>query len=553
MHSKTGTTLEKWLTLRDRVADLGDLAKARIKARLRCKGAPDHSARHRADTPDAETPISAGTAADVSFSADPPLTAPAAHADPGPGFFVPVEPFPAPDFPSVPSPTFSADLVPADTHAPANPRPDAVPSVSAVAPSAASDATTLDTEPWPDAVGVADPATHADASHPDPAAPLGVADPDALASGWAQPFPAAAPDADDLSATLGDTSAFLETVGPADPTALASSYLAAVGEPFAVTDPGAVDLSGSFDVAEPFTVGASVADMAWDTGVVSDPLDATGNTTLSDAGPASARTGGSRHGAHRVGGHRLVRTGGFIQRLRPRRKVAAIAGAGVLAVVIVTGTTTIVHNATAPTLPTSGGSAADLAARELAAQRADRSGRTAASASASASAPALASASTGTAIPTTPPAATTSAAAVPAPAATQAAEWVSPMPGVELSSCYGLRWGTVHQGIDFAGDAGTPIHAVGAGTVVAAGWLYSGYGISVVIDHGNGFLSHYAHASQALVSAGQTVKAGQTVALEGTTGDSTGPHLHFEIHQGSLWNQIDPAPWLRARGIQVGC
>jgi murein DD-endopeptidase MepM/ murein hydrolase activator NlpD len=126
------------------------------------------------------------------------------------------------------------------------------------------------------------------------------------------------------------------------------------------------------------------------------------------------------------------------------------------------------------------------------------------------------------------------------------------MPGVALSSCYGPRWGTIHQGIDFAGTAGTPIHAVGAGTVIAAGWAYSGYGISVMIDHGNGFFSHYAHASQALVQVGQTVTAGQTIALEGATGDATGPHLHFEIHQG-LWNQIDPAPWLRARGVPVGC
>jgi murein DD-endopeptidase MepM/ murein hydrolase activator NlpD len=130
--------------------------------------------------------------------------------------------------------------------------------------------------------------------------------------------------------------------------------------------------------------------------------------------------------------------------------------------------------------------------------------------------------------------------------------WVNPMPGVELSSCFGPRWGSLHQGIDFAGAPGTPILAVGSGTVFGAGWLYSGYGMSVVIDHGNGYFSHYAHASQILVSPGQHVKPGQPVALEGDTGDSAGPHLHFEIHEG-LWNQIDPAPWLRARGVDVGC
>ena len=63
---------------------------------------------------------------------------------------------------------------------------------------------------------------------------------------------------------------------------------------------------------------------------------------------------------------------------------------------------------------------------------------------------------------------------------------------------------------------------------------------------------HVAHAQKVLVKPGQKVKAGQAIALEGTTGDSTGPHLHFEIHHG-LWNQVDPAPWLRAHGVKVGC
>jgi murein DD-endopeptidase MepM/ murein hydrolase activator NlpD len=130
--------------------------------------------------------------------------------------------------------------------------------------------------------------------------------------------------------------------------------------------------------------------------------------------------------------------------------------------------------------------------------------------------------------------------------------WVSPMPGVPLSSCFGPRWGTLHQGIDFAGDSGTTIRAVGAGTVFGAGWLYSGYGISVVIDHGNGYFSHYAHMSRALVRPGQRVRPGQPIGREGSTGDSTGPHLHFEIHHG-MWHQINPAPWLRAHGVHSAC
>jgi murein DD-endopeptidase MepM/ murein hydrolase activator NlpD len=134
----------------------------------------------------------------------------------------------------------------------------------------------------------------------------------------------------------------------------------------------------------------------------------------------------------------------------------------------------------------------------------------------------------------------------------EAPAWVNPMPGAPLSSCYGPRWGTMHQGIDLAGKPGTKILSVGAGTVFATGWTYSGYGISVVVDHHNGYLSHYAHASKALVSPGQAVKPGTPLALEGSTGNVTGPHLHFEIHHG-MWNQIDPAAWLRARGVEIGC
>jgi murein DD-endopeptidase MepM/ murein hydrolase activator NlpD len=151
------------------------------------------------------------------------------------------------------------------------------------------------------------------------------------------------------------------------------------------------------------------------------------------------------------------------------------------------------------------------------------------------------------------------AAATPAPPAApldaapaRIVDWVSPMPSTPLSSCYGARWGTVHEGIDFAGAAGTPIHAAGTGTVFGAGWLYSGYGMSVVIDHGNGLFTHYAHMSQVFVVQGQPVNVGDVIGLEGSTGDSTGPHLHFEIHEG-LWNQIDPAPWLRNHGVPSAC
>ncbi|MBQ1071969.1 M23 family metallopeptidase [Micromonospora sp. C31] len=131
--------------------------------------------------------------------------------------------------------------------------------------------------------------------------------------------------------------------------------------------------------------------------------------------------------------------------------------------------------------------------------------------------------------------------------------WVIPMRGAAITSCYGPRWGTQHAGIDFALPAGTPVRAAFGGTVTKAGDVGDGYGISVFVDHGNGYLTHYAHLSTAKVGVGEKVSAGQTIGLEGSTGDSTGPHLHFEVHQGQMWNQIDPAPFLRARGIDVAC
>ncbi|MGC4887687.1 M23 family metallopeptidase [Micromonospora sp. DT227] len=131
--------------------------------------------------------------------------------------------------------------------------------------------------------------------------------------------------------------------------------------------------------------------------------------------------------------------------------------------------------------------------------------------------------------------------------------WVIPMQGADITSCFGPRWGTLHAGIDFAMPDGTPIRAAASGTVVKAGDVGDGYGNSVFVDHHNGYLTHYAHQSRLLVDVGDRVKAGQVIGYEGATGDATGPHLHFEVHQGAMWNQIDPAPFLRARGVDVAC
>ena len=127
------------------------------------------------------------------------------------------------------------------------------------------------------------------------------------------------------------------------------------------------------------------------------------------------------------------------------------------------------------------------------------------------------------------------------------------MPAGSTTSCYGARWGSLHAGIDLAAPANTPVRAAAAGTVVEAGWISSGYGISVVVDHGNGYLTHYAHLNSNSVGVGTRVAAGEVIGQEGSTGDSSGPHLHFEVHQGSFWNQIDPGPFMRERGVNLGC
>ena len=100
-----------------------------------------------------------------------------------------------------------------------------------------------------------------------------------------------------------------------------------------------------------------------------------------------------------------------------------------------------------------------------------------------------------------------------------------------VSSPYGLRWGgsDFHPGMDIANDLGTPIVATADGVVDYAGWNSGGYGNMVDIDHGNGIMTRYGHASQVVVSVGQSVKRGQVIAYMGSTGFSTGPHVHYEV------------------------
>jgi len=110
-----------------------------------------------------------------------------------------------------------------------------------------------------------------------------------------------------------------------------------------------------------------------------------------------------------------------------------------------------------------------------------------------------------------------------------------------VTSGFGMRWGRMHTGIDIAVPAGTSVHAAAAGTVVYAGWM-SGYGYLVAIDHGGGLATAYAHNSSLLVTVGQRVAQGQVVSLSGSTGHSTGPHVHFEVRVNGV--PVDPLQYL---------
>ncbi|MBE9166529.1 peptidoglycan DD-metalloendopeptidase family protein [Pleurocapsales cyanobacterium LEGE 06147] len=106
--------------------------------------------------------------------------------------------------------------------------------------------------------------------------------------------------------------------------------------------------------------------------------------------------------------------------------------------------------------------------------------------------------------------------------------YIWPSVGV-FTSGYGWRWGRMHRGIDIAGPIGTPIVAAAPGEVISAGWSSGGYGNLVEIEHGDGSVTLYAHNNKILVRRGQWVEQGEQIAEMGSTGYSTGPHLHFEI------------------------
>ena len=121
-----------------------------------------------------------------------------------------------------------------------------------------------------------------------------------------------------------------------------------------------------------------------------------------------------------------------------------------------------------------------------------------------------------------------------------ASGFIWPVNGSVVSG-YGMRWGRMHEGIDITASIGTPIWAAAAGTVIHAGWL-GGYGNLVVVDHGNGLATAYGHASAILVAVGQQVAQGETISLVGSTGNSSGPHLHFEVRVNGI--AVDPLLYL---------
>lgn len=117
----------------------------------------------------------------------------------------------------------------------------------------------------------------------------------------------------------------------------------------------------------------------------------------------------------------------------------------------------------------------------------------------------------------------------------------------EMTSPFGLRthpilgYQRLHSGMDFGADYGSPIMSADSGVVIFAGW-YGGYGNTVIVDHGNGLTTLYAHAEELYVEEGQGVQRGQAIAAVGSTGLSTGPHLHFEVRRDG--EPVDPAEYL---------
>jgi murein DD-endopeptidase MepM/ murein hydrolase activator NlpD len=174
---------------------------------------------------------------------------------------------------------------------------------------------------------------------------------------------------------------------------------------------------------------------------------------------------------------------------------------------------------------------------------------------ATAAAPALTAPAVGAPVVVAPP-----VAAAPSVRAAPATPFVRPAPAAPaagagavrilsgpVTSGFGGRWGTVHEGLDVAAPIGTPIHVPLAGVVISSGPA-SGFGLWVRVQHGDGAITVYGHINRSFVQVGQRVAAGQVIAETGNRGQSTGPHLHIGVMQNGVY--INPKPWLDARGIR---
>lgn len=140
------------------------------------------------------------------------------------------------------------------------------------------------------------------------------------------------------------------------------------------------------------------------------------------------------------------------------------------------------------------------------------------------------------------------AAAAKAKRVAKAHRWVLPIAHPNLSSPFGHRWGRLHAGLDFSTPVGTPLVAMSSGVVTKAEYA-GGYGLKVEIRYWDGTVSYFAHMSEVAVETGDAVRAGTYVGKSGNTGNSTGPHLHLEIHPKG-GDPTDPAAWLTARHVR---
>lgn len=132
--------------------------------------------------------------------------------------------------------------------------------------------------------------------------------------------------------------------------------------------------------------------------------------------------------------------------------------------------------------------------------------------------------------------------------------WVAPVEGYDLSASFGSggsRWANRHTGQDFAVPVGTPVRSVGTGRVLKVS-CGGAFGIQVVVQHAGGYYTQYAHLAAVAVDQGDRVGPGQWIGQSGSTGNSTGPHLHFEVRvTPEMGSAVDPVPWLAQRGVPL--